>query len=351
MKIELFGLIHEKTNKYHWIFSIELNRPFEMGTFESIFIPFESDPSLQPQSVRTARTRRLKMGEIFFCENDYAFVCIHCSTEFTNFATFTGHTQEHLMHLTHIHKSMPRPSTDLVNVKSEPKTNDMIVDDEQSVGDATADCEHNTFSDAENDNDSFASENDSAEERELLQCPLCPETFITTNGLETHLKIDHKRNYMAGTIELVDKRRSVDSSNKNAESNSQRPIEQKPIVPCSSQDTAGEYERVLERLHKEGIDLDSTTTLARDYFQYIYDFDHITAGSIDIFQCPKCSFTCRQMNRTRTHIFKHLNSNIFICIQCKRSFHRVGAGELSISMSIHLYYIQYHILFCSSSAY
>lgn len=63
-----------------------------MNHFESIIIPIENDSLLQ-----SSRDARLKMGEIIHCGKVYAFICIHCSTEFENSHAFCDHAEMHLM--------------------------------------------------------------------------------------------------------------------------------------------------------------------------------------------------------------------------------------------------------------
>lgn len=64
-----------------------------MSNFESVFVPASS--ASVPTSIA-----RMKMGEIFHVNKTvYAFICIHCSREFQQFADFAVHVQEHLVNV------------------------------------------------------------------------------------------------------------------------------------------------------------------------------------------------------------------------------------------------------------
>lgn len=295
-----------------------------MSNFESIFIPFENTPALQQ-----SRRSRLKMGDIFHCgTNLYALVCIHCSMEFTNFTTFTSHVQIHLMDVcSQASKAPPKLKQDIkYETKYEVNLNASFIDENSTnhfdTFSPTPKIENDlNESDAENDSIDnvevkFKDENsdDSADDNdEMSQCPLCAKNFNTLNGLQTHLQDDHKRMYPTGTIELVDKPpKGVEVKKSNEK------------VTASSRNSKEEYLNVQKKVRGEGFELDDSPQ-AFEFFKYIYDFTDMNADTIDLFQCPKCSHMCKKMSKMRTHIFKHLEETIFVCIECKRSFNRVGA--------------------------
>lgn len=280
-----------------------------MSNFESIFIPLEDGTPLQK-----TRMSRLKMGEIFQCGRTYALVCIHCSTEFTSFPSFSMHAQVHLMDI----------CSQMSVIADEPNYENSLDESHELIDTINAACkkedendsiesarENNSAHDAIGFDDDIS--NDSAESGEMSQCPLCSKSFSTINGLQTHLHDDHKRMYATDTIKLVDKQpHGIDIKKPNGKRT------------FSSRSSKEEYANVQKKLRGEGIELDNSAC-ALEFFKYIYDFDDMTADSIDVFQCPQCSHTGRQMSKMRTHIFKHLVDNIFVCIECKRRFHRVGA--------------------------
>lgn len=280
-----------------------------MSNFESVFIPLEGETPLQK-----TRMSRLKMGEIFQCGRSYALVCIHCSTEFTSFPAFSVHAQVHLMDICSQVSVIADETNCENNLDESPDRIDTIsieCKEEDENDSIESGRENDSVHDAIGFDDDIS--NDSAESGEMSQCPLCSKSFNTIDGLQTHLHDDHKKMYATDTIKLVDKQpHDVEIK---------KPNEKRTFSSRSSKE---EYANVQKRLRGEGIELDDSAR-ALEFFKYIYDFDDMTADSIDVFQCPQCSHTGRQMSKMRTHIFKHLQDNIFVCIECKRCFHRVGA--------------------------
>lgn len=284
----------------------------KMSSFESVFIPLENAASLHH-----SRKSRFKMGEIFQCEKSLELVCIHCSTEFTDFLAFCDHAQLHLMDIC---SQVSMSAKSRAEVECVANSDETTVDEVASrAGALNVTCKtESKSSDSEGDMadaiefDSESS-NDSAENGEITQCPLCAQSFSTVSCLQTHLQDDHKRMYAAGTFKFVDGQPGGGEAKKLKEVGT-------PLLPCTKE----EYSSVQKKLRSEGFELDNSTQ-AFEFFKYIYDFDEMNADSIDLYQCPKCSHTCKQMAKMRTHIFKHLQKNIFVCIECKRCFKSVGA--------------------------
>lgn len=263
-----------------------------MSNFESVFIPFESGPSLQQ-----FRRSRLKMGEIFHCGKSFALICIHCSTELTNFSAFAAHAQSHLMDMC-VQVSMGSKSKNEAEHEENDGANSVELSADEDVSrfdtvDTTLKRERDD-SDDENDRMDYAIEFD-----------------------------DENSDDAAGTIKLVNRQLKCDETSK--------PYVKKTLL---SHNTKEDYLGVQKKLHSEGIELDNSP-VAYEFFKYIYDFEELNADTIDLYQCPKCQHSCRRMANMRTHIFKHLHDNIFVCIECKRCFNRVGAVRQHVK-KIHL---------------
>lgn len=258
-----------------------------MSNFESVFIPFESGPSLQQ-----ARKPRLKMGEIFHCGKSYALICIHCSTELTSFSAFAVHAQSHLMDMC-VQVSMGSKSKNEAEHEANIEANlvELAADEDVSRSD-TVDM-------------TLKRERDESDD----------ENYSMDYMVEFD---DANSDDSAGTIKL--------KFNETTKSHAKR--------SPSSHNTKEEYLSVQKKLRGEGIELDNSP-VAYEFFKYIYDFEELNADTIDLYQCPKCQHTCRRMANMRTHIFKHLHESIFVCIECKRSFHRVGAVRQHVK-KIHL---------------
>lgn len=288
-----------------------------MNNFESIFIPF--DNSQRRTTLPQVDLMRFKMGEIFRCGKVYALVCIHCSVEFTDFCTFDEHAQLHL---------------NQVSVGSKYKTefdiNGETIGDESTVDMDVQRFNANTsntigngsMSEKNEDNDStdngieFENEcsNDSEENGETSQCPLCIKTFNTIDALRTHLHAAHNKNYPAGVIESA--------QNKQQKTDAGKLLRSK----FSSLSEKERYLSVQKKLRGECVKLDNSLE-AIYFFKYIHDYDGINTNNL---QCPKCSYKCEQLNKLKTHIFKHVEGKIFVCTVCKRNFNSIGAIRIHV---------------------
>lgn len=230
-------------------------KKMEMDRIESIFLPS------YPVSIDSNRLNRIKLGEIFqIRQNNYIFVCTHCSQELHQFTDFTSHIDQHLrsvfenqikneeFELSADDEKLSTSAIDFdVNIKDESNSTEMVyyqVDSDHSTNERqTIDESSETVPENKIRNKSIRDNSTYGfipgkhyiqigkqfhcltcnrlikkriKQHLLLHvktefsCPECSKTFSQVKYVCQHLKHVHKKKYTYDKVRLLQKNNEVD---------------------------------------------------------------------------------------------------------------------------------------------
>lgn len=227
-----------------------------MDEFESVYVQDELDDSLKGP----CGMDRLKIGEIYqIRQNQYVFVCLHCSKEFQQFSRLTTHVQ------THFQAAFQWMSTNKITESfAESTTNEAdVTDDEEWLVSDTS--QNSNFDDGSEVNPigDFGCVTELHEgDGNLLKDNIHPLGNSPSRTLEKEFKLKH------------------------------------PLLRVKDNE---ESRQLLK------------------YFRRDYHFKQTPDHR---FMCPLCDVRGVSKTSIREHIFTHVKSNIFNCKLCSSDFNR-----------------------------